>query len=77
MIYVRCQMFLIIFYVAEMAMYRAVVNLVDNTITTVLTKFGGFSPQLALASSPCIQNNNQVDYEILLRHGMQLLIAGP
>ena len=52
---------LIIFYVAEMAMYRAVVNLVDNTITTVLTKFGGFSPQLALASSPCIQNNNQVD----------------
>ena len=68
---------LIIFYVAEMAMYRAVVNLVDNTITTVLTKFGGFSPQLVLASSPCIQNNNQVDYEILLRHGMQLLIAGP
>ena len=32
----------------EMAMYRAVVNLVDNTITTVLTKWGGFSPQLAV-----------------------------
>ena len=41
-------------------MYRAVVNLVDNTITTVLTKWGGFSPQLAVVSSPCIQNNNQV-----------------
>ena len=41
-------------------MYRAVVNLVDNTITTVLTKWGGFSPQLAVVSSPCIQNNNLV-----------------
>ena len=53
----------LIFSVPEMAMYRAVVNLVDNTLTTVLTKWGGFSPQLAVASSPCIQNNHQVNYD--------------
>ena len=47
-------------------MYRAVVNLVDNTITTVLTKWGGFSPQLAVVSSPCIQNNNQVKETFLM-----------
>ena len=49
--------------VLEMALYRAACNIIDNTITTVLSRWGGFSPNLAVITHSPLQHNNQVQYQ--------------
>ena len=49
--------------VLEMALYRAACNIIDNTITTVLSRWGGFSPNLAVITHSPPQYNNQVQYQ--------------
>ena len=34
-----------------MAVFRAVCSVVDTTIATILTRWGGFSPNIAMATS--------------------------
>ena len=52
--------------VLEMALYRAACNIIDNTITTVLSRWGGFSPNLAVITHSPPQHNKI--FYILLRH---------
>ena len=40
-----------------MAMYRAVCNMVDTTLASVISRWTGFSPQLAGAGAG-LRNNN-------------------
>ena len=49
--------------VLEMALYRAACNIIDNTITTVLSRWGGFSPNLAVITHSPPQHNNQVQFQ--------------